>query len=244
MTELRMSLEGLLKPGALDAWSREKKATVALRIKTGMMAVRPVTDAIMKEETVRAFNFSKAGSGKLKTSWRINVYAADKSGVGGPVMVVKNLAKWFKIHTTGGTIGNKTTPRALLIPINTAADTRIGTKKFYQMIDWLRREKLTVIKDGILYVKPLMNTSKRGGVAVGSRVQKGFRAKFSGSRKRPSGFDIKLNPDGLTPIAIIRTRITMKRRMNLEDIAARRLLPVIARSIQSELDKPGLAFRA
>ena len=235
--ELRMSLEGLLKPGALSAWTKEKQADINRRIRTGMLAARPSTDAIMKAETERAFNFSKAGSGKLKRSWRINVYAADKTGSGGPVMVVKNLAKWFKIHTTGGTIGNRTTPRALLIPINTAADSRIGTKKFYQMIDWLRREKLTVIIKGILYVKPPMNTSKRGGVAVGTRVQKSFRSKFSGSNKRPSGFDIKLNPNGLTPIAIIRTRIQMKRRMNLQDIAARRLLPVIARSIQSELDR-------
>lgn len=231
MPDVTLSLSGLLAPGKMAAWSKEKKARVIKGLKDGMRNARPDTDRLMRDEVERAFNMRRTGAGRLKTSWRVNVYA-DR----GPAkMVIKNLAKWFKIHTTGGTIGPKTTPRAILIPINTYKESRLGTKKFYQMIDWLRREKLTVIKDGILYVKPPMNESKRGGVAVGTRVRKDFRRKFQGTKKRPTGFGIKLNPDGLTPIAIIRTSIKIRRLMNLQLIAKDRVLPIVARHVNRAL---------
>lgn len=231
MPDVTLNLSGLLAPGNLSAWSKEKKARVLAGLKQGMRAARPDTDKLMREEVDRAFNMRRTGAGRLRTSWRVNVYA-DR----GPAkMVIKNLAKWFKIHTTGGMIGPKSTPRAILIPINTYLDSRLGTKKFYAMIDWLRREKLTVIKDSVLYVKPPMNESRRGGVAVGTRVRKDFRRKFQGSSKRPSGFGIKLNAEGLTPIAIIRTRITMKKRMDLQRIATDRVLPIVARHVNRAL---------
>jgi len=108
--------------------------------------------------------------------------------------------RWFKVHVEGGSIVARTAPRAVLVPINTRFGMRLSTKRFYKLIDWLMREKLTLVKDGILYVKPVMNTSRRGGVAVGSRVSKSFRAKFQGSKRRPSGFDIKLNEQGLLAV--------------------------------------------
>ena len=122
------------------------------------------------------------------------------------------------------------------MPATSSTKAPAGSRK--ERIAWLQREKLTIILKGILYVKPPMNTSRRGGVGIGTRVQKSFRTKFQGHNKRPTGFGIKLNEHGLTPIAIIRTRIQMKRRMNLQDITTRRLLPVVAASIQTELDKP------
>ncbi|MBL8518201.1 MAG: hypothetical protein JNM76_14665 [Betaproteobacteria bacterium] len=234
--ETRVTLDGLLKPGELEAWTRRKQKEIAQRVKQGMLDARPETDRIMREENRRAF---KVVNPRMDKSWRANVYTQDRGGQGhgSPRLVVKNLSKWFKIQTTGGVIRNKTTPRALLIPINTAAGSRIGTKKFYKMIAWLRQNKWTVIRNGILYVRPPMNESRRGGVAAGSRINKKFRSTFSGSFKRPSGFDIKLNEQGLTPIAIIRTSITMKKRMDLDSIARRRLLPVVAARIRAALGR-------
>lgn len=230
MADIKLTFDGLLKPGALEAWTSEKQRQIDRLVKAGMTDARRETDAILLKATNQAFNFGKPGSGKLRKSWRVNVYT-DRA----PKLVAKNLAKWFKVHTTGGSIGPRNAPRSILIPINAAADARISAKKFYKIIDWLRREKLTVIRNGILYVKPPMNTSRRGGVAAGSRIQKSFRSRFSGSFKRPSGFDIKLNEEGLTPIAIIRSSIKMKKRFDLEGIARNQLLPVVVRAVQARL---------
>ena len=224
--------EGLLAPGALDRWRRELGQRVEKAINKGIKAARPRTDAILKEETRRAFKISTQAGGKFEKAWRIRRVEQRGQGQG---LEITNLAKWFKVHTVGGTIGKRSTPRAILVPINTRLGTRISTKKFYAMIDWLRREKLTVIIKGLLYVKPIMNTSRRGGVKAGSRVNKKFRTKFQGSKRRPTGFEIKLNEEGLTPIALIRTSVTMRRRFDLDGIARRRIAPVLAASIQSQI---------
>ncbi len=224
------SLQGLLAPGQLGPWEKRLKESVLRAMRDGMRDARPQTDRIMQGETARAFKV-KPGS-KMQRSWRGRVIDEKTDN---PKLQITNLARWFKIHTTGGTITPKSAPRAVLIPINTRLGARIGTKKFYKLIDWLMQEKLTFIKNGILYVKPVMNTSRRGGVAAGSRVNKRFRTRFQGSQRRPSGFEIKLNEHGLTPIAIIRSSITMKRRMDLNALTRAKLLPVVSRAVQNRL---------
>ena len=233
---VKVSLQGILAAGQADAWANRVRANVTKAFVEGMREARPQTDAIMRDETKRSFKVVPGS--KLERSWRGKV---EDAGTANPKLVITNLAKWFAIHTEGGVIGRRSTPRAILIPINTRLGTRISTKKFYRMVAWLMQAGLTVIKDGRLYVKPPMNTSRRGGVAVGSRVSKKFRAQFQGSAKRPSGFDIKLNAEGLTPIAIIRTRIAMPKRMNLNGITQEKLLPVESREIMKRMGEAGAA---
>lgn len=229
---MRISLvgEGLLAPGALAKWSADQRERVKRQIQAGIKDARPRTDAILREETRR--QFKTLPGGKFEKAWRLRVVDSKVNGLG---LEIVNLAKWFAMHVEGGTIFKRTTPRALLVPINTRLGSRLSAKKFYKLIDWLMREKMTVIKDGVLYVKPPMNTSRRGGVGVGSRVQKSFRTRFQGSKRRPSGFDIKLNDEGLTPIALIRTSITMKKRFDLVGIAKRRIAPVVASAVVNRL---------
>jgi hypothetical protein len=205
----------------LQARVAVKKRDMDRAIPAGMRDANPAVRAALQEEQRQRFNVKQQ---RFERTWRIGV----KTMPG--VMIITNIMRGFALHATGGTIS----PRlgsALLIPINTAAGSRIGAKKFYQLIDWLRREKLTVIKNGILYVRPPMNTSRRGGVAIGTRVNKQFRAKFSGGR-RPSGFDIKLNEHGLTPIAVVRRSISMRKRWDMPGLVRRRLLPLILEAIE------------
>lgn len=185
---------------------------------------RPDTDAVLNAEMKAAFNVRDA---RAVRSWRLGV-PSDRLA-----MRLTNLMRGFELHVKGGAI-NPRGSRALLIPINTRMGSRIGTKKFYAMIDWLRREKLTVIKGNILYVKPVMNTSRRGGVAAGTRVNKRFRARFQGSLKRPSGFDIKLNAEGLTPIAVLKRSVSMRARFDMDRIIDQRILPIVIRKIGAE----------
>jgi hypothetical protein len=185
---------------------------------------RPDTDTVLNAEMKSAFNVKDA---RAVRTWRLGV-PRDRLA-----MRLTNMMKGFELHVKGGTI-NPRGARALLIPINTRLGSRIGTKKFYAMIDWLRREKLTFIKGNILYVKPIMNTSRRGGVAAGTRVNKSFRSRFQGTLKRPSGFDIKLNAEGLTPIAVIRRSVSMRARFDMDRIVDQRIMPIVIKRIGEE----------
>ena len=195
-------------------------------IRRGIRNARPQTDAILNQETRSAFNVRDA---RMQRSWRLAVPSS-----GEVKLIIVNLMRGFRLHVTGGVISPKGGSK-LLIPINTRFGTRIGTKKFYKMIDWLRREKLTVIKGNLLYVRVPMNESRRGGVAAGTRVQKRFRTSFQGSKRRPSGFDIKLNPEGLTPIAVLRPAVTLRARFDMQRIATTKIIPVLLDSIRTEL---------
>jgi len=207
----------------------ELQARIAVRkekmqrfTKEGMRDAKPAVRAILQDEQTKRFNVKQT---RFLRTWRIGVKSPH-------TMIVENIMKGFGLFATGGAIGPRR-GRALLIPINTASGTRIGAKKFYQLIDWLHQEKLLVAKNGVLYVKPPMNTSRRGGVDVGTRLNKKFRQRFSGSDRRPTGFDVVLNTEGLTPIAIIRRSITQKKRWDTESIVRSRIIPTILQSIEA-----------
>jgi len=209
----------------LQAQFAANKREMARAIRDGFRASKEPVREVLKQEARSAF---KVRDPRMDRTWRVSTSRA-------PSLIVRNLMRGFGLHVTGGTIMPKR-GRALLIPINTRGGTRIGTAKFYRMIDWLRREKLTFAKDGILYVKPLMNTSRRGGVAAGTRVNKKFRTKFQGTKKRPSGFEIKLNAEGLTPIAVIRRSVTLRKRFDMDSIARNKLIPIIIKNIANEIE--------
>jgi len=195
-------------------------------VRKGVRSARPGTDAILNAEVDAAF---RVRDQRMRRSWRLAV-----PGSGEIKLIVSNLMRGFGLHVRGGTISPKHGTR-LLVPINTRGGTRIGTKKFYRMIDWLRREKLTVIIGNILYVRVPTNQSRRGGVAVGSRVQKRFRSRFQGSKKRPSGFEINLNAEGLTPIAVLRPSVTLRARFDNTRIVLTRIMPLINQGIAAEM---------
>lgn len=191
-------------------------------IKQGMRDAKlPVRDAL-KAELTSAFNVKQD---RFLRTWRIGVRSS-----GNGTMIIENVMKGFTLHANGGFIGPRKS--AVLIPINTIAGSRIGAKKFYQLIDWLMKEKLTIIKNGVLYVKPPMNQSGRGGFAAGTRVQKKFRNRFSGSSRRPSGFDIELNEHGLTPIALVRRGVSLRKRIDMPSIISKRVIPLVLKGIQ------------
>ena len=194
-------------------------------VKAGMSAAKEPLRAAVQAETKAVFHVKQQGF--LRT-WTISANTVPGT------IIIRNRAKGFSLHAMGGSIG----PRkgsAVLIPINTAGGTSIGQKKLYKLLSWLRERNMTLFKNGILYVKPPMNTSRRGGVAIGTRVQKGFRRRLSGTFERPSGFDIKLNAQGLTAIAVVKRSITMRKRFDMDRLARNTLVPIVISSIAAEL---------
>lgn len=194
-------------------------------VKAGMKAAKEPLRAAVQAETKATFHVKQQG---FLHTWTISTDEIPRT------IIIRNKAKGFDLHAMGGSIGPRK-GEGLLIPINTAGGTRISQKKLYSILRWLRDRKLTVLKNGVLYVKPMMNTSRRGGVAIGTRVQKSFRRRLSGTFERPSGFDIKLNEHGLTAIAVVRRNISLRKRFNMEGLARKTLVPIVLDCISAEL---------
>ena len=223
---ITIKIEGI--DNALKALeSKIGKTAVASKVRQGMRNSKREVKGVLGNEMRRAFKVRKEQF--AERSWRIST---DNNA-----MTIRSLVKWLGAHE-GSTISAR--GKALIIPINTYLGTRIGTKRFYKLVDWLRQNKLSVIKDGVLYANPVWNTSKRGGVGVGTRINKKFRATIQGSLKRPSGFSVSPafeRADRLIPIAIIRRNISMKKRFSLSDIASRSLVSIVTKHIQEEINK-------
>jgi hypothetical protein len=238
---LRLTLRGVFHSGRaamlsfnmrsnVDAFARQfraKKEAAARATRDALRKSRPLTDNVLAVETRAAF---RVRDQRMLKSWRTAVPRGELK------LIIMNLMRGFALHAEGGTIAPRN-QRVLLIPINTRMGTRISSKKFYKMIDWLRREKLTVVRNNILYVKPPMNTSNRGGVAAGTRVNKRFRSRFQGTKRRPSGFDIQLNEHGLTPIAIMRRSVGMRKRFDMPRIVKTKVLPIVLRELAEQMRK-------
>ena len=203
------------------------RARMDRAVKAGMKASKLPLRAALQAELKTAF--------KVKQERFLRTWTISTSELPGTI-IIRNKAKGFSLHAMGGSIGPRS-GSAVLIPINTVGGSRIGAKKFYKLVDWLRQNKLTFIKNGILWVKPLMNTSRRGNVRIGSRINKKFRAVFQGSLKRPSGFEIKLNDHGMTAIAVVKRGITIRKRFDMEGLAHKTLVPIVLSSIEAELAK-------
>lgn len=194
-------------------------------IERGLKKSRPATDQALRTEAHASFKIRDPRADRM---WRVGVPS------GTLTLRITNLMRGFELHVTGGTIAPKR-GSALLIPINTYLGGRIGTARFYKLVDWLRREKLTFIRGNILYVRVPMNTSKRGGVGVGTHVQKKFRAKMQGTLKRPSGFGLNVNAEGLTPIAVLRRSISLHARFNVDSVTNSRVIPIILENVRQEM---------
>lgn len=223
---IRIDIRDNLKDVMRDLQRTLGPQAMAARIRTGMRAAKPEVKAVMAQETRRAFHVAKPQF--ADRAWRVSTQ--DQA------LIVRSMAPWMGIHVTGGVVRPKGHSK-LLIPINLLTG-RITTKKFFRLVDALQRDGLTVIKGGVLYVKPVWNTSRRGGVAPGTRLNKRFRARISGSHKRPSGFAAVWRDVGgerLIPIAVLKSAITMRQRLDLPGIARQRLVPIVLRHVQSEL---------
>lgn len=200
---------------------------VAAKIRQGMRNSKPDVKKVLGVEMRKSFKVRKPQF--ADKTWRIST---DNRS-----MTIRSLVRWLGSQA-GSTISAR--GRALLIPINTYLGTRISTKKFYKLVDWLRQNKLTVIKDGVLYANPVWNQSRRGGVAAGTRINQKFRARFQGSIKRPSGFSVSPafeRSDRLIPIAIIRRSIRMPKRFSLTDIARQSLTSIVRQHIEKEFKR-------
>lgn len=196
-------------------------------VRDGLVEAKNPIRQILKRETAQAFS-ARPGS-RIMSSWRIAVEGRGEAAE----FRAYNKAPWFYTHVEGARIGPRRGSK-LAIPINTRLGTRITNDKFRKLLSDLRASGQTVIKNDVVYIKPVLNKSRRGGVAKGSRVNKKFRRKVQGSIKRPSGFE--LNGTRLAPIAVLKSGITMRKRFDADRVLKSRMLPEATRLVLARLD--------
>ena len=208
--KLTLTTEGLLDPRKLSAWSVERRRAIHAAVAKGMVSggrdVREAARAQMRS----AFQVRRAS---FVASLQAKVF--DRKPDRLPALWVGSRIPWLGIHTQGGTVAGR-----MLIPL---LPTRIGPKRFRQVIDGLMRSgnAFFVEKNGRVL---LMAENLRENAAQLGRFKRAERER-SGVKRLQRGQEI--------PIAVLVRRVDLKRRFDLA-AGAQRALPALARAIERE----------
>ena len=209
--KLTLATSGLLDPRQLSAWSVQRQraihAAVAQGMKTGGREVREAVRAQMRS----AFQVRRAS---FVASMQAKVF--DQKPERLPALWVGSRIPWLGIHAHGGTVAGR-----MLIPL---LPTRIGPKRFRQVIDGLMRSgnAFFVEKNGHVL---LMAENIRENAAQLARFKRVERER-SGVKRLQRGQEI--------PIAVLVRRVDLKRRFDLTT-GVQRALPGLTRAIEREL---------
>ena len=210
---LSLTTTGLLDPRQLAAWSSERRRAIHAAVAKGMRSGGREVRNAARSEMRSAFTVKRAS---FIASMGVKVF--DKKPDALPALWVGSKISWLGIHAYGGTVAGR-----MLIPL---LPTRIGPKRFRQVIDGLMRSgnAFFVEKDGRVL---LMAENLRENAAQLNRFKRAERAR-TGAKQIKRGQEI--------PIAVLVKRVDLKRRLNLAG-GVQRTLPALARAIQRELDK-------
>lgn len=211
--KLTLATSGLLDPRRLSAWSAERRRAIHAAVAKGMVSggrdVREAARAQMRS----AFQVRRAS---FVASLQAKVF--DQKPERLPALWVGSRIPWLGIHTHGGTVAGR-----MLIPL---LPTRIGPKRFRQVIDGLMRSgnAFFVEKNGRVL---LMAENLRENAAQLGRFKRAERER-SGVKRLQRGQEI--------PIAVLVRRVDLKRRFDLTT-GVQPTLPALARAIERELGR-------
>ena len=213
MSNLKMSLtaDGLLNPGALTAWTREKQQQINRGVATAMATDGRVLAKKADDQARSALKIRKKNFPNI----RAKVYAKNPALL--PALRIYSNVPWLGIHARGGVITGKNGP--LLIPL-----IRIGFKAFKRVVD-------TVLRNGAGFFKQV-----NGKVLLFAEYQPEYGqplAKFRRlERAKLGGARIKKGQS--IPIAVLVPQVTIRKSINLEAIV-RQGLPGLVRSIEQAI---------
>ena len=208
--KLTLTTSGLLDPRKLSAWSAERRRAIHAAVAKGMTAggrdVREAARAQMRS----AFQVRRAN---FVASLQAKVFNRKPDRL--PALWVGSRIPWLGIHTQGGTVAGR-----MLIPL---LPTRIGPKRFRQVIDGLMRSgnAFFVEKNGRVL---LMAENLRENAAQLGRFKRAERER-RGVKRLQRGQEI--------PIAVLVRRVDLKRRFDLA-AGVQPTLPALARAIERE----------
>lgn len=213
MANFQMSLvgEGLLKPGAMRAWTRERQqqlysgATRAMREQG-----RPMAKAA-NDQARSAMNIKR----KSFPNFKSKVYTARKDIP--PVLRIYSGVPWLGMHSRNSTITADGRNR-MLIPL-----IRIGYWRFKVVVS-------TILRNGAGFWKEI-----NGKVFLFAEYQAEYGqplARFRRFERANRGGQRIRNGDDI-PIAMLVTRVQVKKRIDVER-AVRPLIPNLVTAIERE----------
>lgn len=215
MLNITLTTTGLLDKSKLDAWTRQKQVAIRKAVATGMReGGKSVADGV-RSKMQAGFKVKKSA---FVNSLRAKVY--DRNPEKLPAVLIGSKIPWLGIHVRGGTISGR-----MLIPL-TEEGRRIGRRAFKRVIDALVRSgnAYFIRKNGRVI---LMAENLRENAQPLARFKRAER-KRTGAKSVKRGQEI--------PIAVLVANVTLKRRFDLEG-TVREQLPVLARSIEAQLNK-------
>lgn len=215
MLNIALTTAGLLDKSKLDAWTRQKQVAIRKAVAAGMReGGKSVADGVRSKMQV-GFKVKKSA---FVNSLRAKVY--DRNPEKLPAVLIGSKISWLGIHVRGGTISGR-----MLIPL-TEEGRRIGRRAFKRVIDALVRSgnAYFIRKNGRVI---LMAENLRENAQPLARFKRAER-KRTGAKSVKRGQEI--------PIAVLVPNVTLKRRFDLEGTVRERL-PVLARSIEAQLNK-------
>jgi len=213
--KLSLTTSGLLDKSRLDAWSKQKQATIHKAVAVGMRDGGKVVADVVRHKMKTDFTVKKAA---FVNSLRAKVYDRNPDKL--PAVLIGSKIPWLGIHMRGGTISGR-----MLIPL-TEEGRRIGRRAFKRVID-------TLIRSGNAYFirkngqAILMAENIRENASALTRFKRAERNR-TGAKSIKRGTEI--------PIAVLVPAASMKRRFDLEG-AVRGQFPVLARAIEKQLTK-------
>lgn len=205
--------DGLLDSRKLAAWTKDQAKHVRDAVGAGMRKAGPELRDAARKDLQAAFKVQRASFGKA-----IGYHVYDKKKDQLPALLVGSKVNWLGIFETGGVIQGK-----MLIPLS---DTRIGHKKFMQIVTALMRSGNAFFKQVGGKVLLFAEQQPENSAAL-SKFRKAYRG-ATGQGRVKSGTEI--------PIAILVSSVSVRKRLHLQD-TVRRKLPALAAAIEQELGK-------
>ena len=210
--QISLVKEGLLARGQLSAWSTRTWNRIREATGGGMRRGGARIEGEMRANIQSALKGRRAAQ-----SLRHKVWDRDKNRL--PGLQFRSKIPWLAVHERGKVITGR-----MLIPF--ATGTRMKKEAWRKFIDQALQDGRAFFRKtkggtNILYVKPSA-TAKGGGL---TRFRTGYRKHL-----RATGQPARIKRDRPIPIAVSVTRVTIKKRLKLEQIL-RRGLPLITKGM-------------
>lgn len=211
--DISLVREGLLKPGAMDAWTRERQrqiysATARVMREQGRPMAKAANDQARSAMNIKRKNFPNI---------KAKVYASRPDRA--PMLRIYSGIPWLGMHSRNGTISAEGRQR-MLIPL-----VRIGFLAFKNVISTILRTGAGFWKEvnGKVFLFAEYQPEYGQPLNRFRRLERARRGNSAPTRWR--GADI--------PIAMLVTRVNVKKRIDIER-AVRPLVPNLASAIEQE----------
>lgn len=216
--KLSLTPSGLLDPKRLDSWIPEKRRAIRKAVEAGMKTAGKEIAQAVQSRMQSAFKVRKAGFVK---SMRYKIYAGRPERF--PALLIGSKIPWLGLHVRGGSITGK-----MLIPL-LPEHRRMGRRAFKRVIDGLMRtgNAFFIEKGGKVI---LMAENIKDNQSELRRFKQAERGR-TGAKSIKRGQEI--------PIAVLVTRVTLRRRFDFEGVV-RAQLPRLATAILQQLNAQGL----